>query len=619
MADETTDKMLTTTERFAKQKSDEDIAKEVHSDFTRAQAARSLKDATFLEQYKIYRFHDKRRKFPWRSDIYVPLGHVNVVVKTARLLTATLGADPFFKPVARNQMFAQAEEPVQNLMLKQHEEMEFPVFLHDWYHDMFINSVGIAKGYWKYEERVDTEEVVMQQPIYAQVDGQQFPIGVEDVKKKVKKSTVLFDGPMFDVVNIFDFQIDPQATSIKRARYVVHRKEVSIDYLREKAEQGIYKKEAVEKIAREYSKGMTDDPNKSSIDSIEGTHESHASDQPIEILEHWTKTTKRVAGPSNTLLQDRKNPFSRIPFFEIKHLRGAHKFWGIGVNEPVTTVLTHVNKTHRLRYDNWEINVQKMFVVDMGAIYAPSDIVARPGGIVRVKTGRDTSKAIQELHKSNLPMESYMEEEKLQQLNEIITGVTEPQVGVSQQVGEETATKTRDTQAGISTRFGVELILAEPAIKELLEFHHELNQKFLDQPRVVRIMGDEGYQYPLIGPDEVSGNFDFKFEMSPVQGNPEKWLQRLLLVQKQLVENPQTAIRTNWIELGRRTLKAAEIRNPDMILSDQNIMMNMQTMMMMQPPGATAENPEEGRMNAATRMPQPTPADMTRDMFAKAR
>ncbi len=93
MGDDTTDTaLLTTDERFEKAGKDKEaVAKEVHADFKKAMDARIQKDRTFLEQYKIYRFHAKSRKFPWRSNIVVPKEGFHLSTRLAAQIPYALG------------------------------------------------------------------------------------------------------------------------------------------------------------------------------------------------------------------------------------------------------------------------------------------------------------------------------------------------------------------------------------------------------------------------------------------------------------------------------------------------------------------------------------------------
>jgi hypothetical protein len=603
---------------------EEKLAEKVSGWFAEAKAARNTRDPKLLEQYKIYRYYGTQAKFPWRSDIYVPMGHVNVLVKTAKMLTAILASDPFFRAQARAARFAQSQEYVEQLMLKQLEDMGWPRVLHDWILDHYIFGIGILKGYWKYEEVVEEVQVRKFRPVFYKVGDELIEGEPEPYTATEKQKRVVFDGPAFEVVNIFDFYVDPHATSIAKARYAIHRKEVSIDHLRSMAERGVYKKEAVDRIADGRMAGANESAEKVEIDQIEDNQIGKESDKLPEILECTTPTRIITVGPGNTLLRDAPNKFGRINFFDLPHLPNGHKLFGIPTNEPVTSIQKAVNEVHNLRTDNLKISVHKMFKVSEDAVRNPSDIVARPGGYIRVKSGRPLDEAIKELVTTPIAAEAYMEQDYLERLNETSTGVNEPSKGIERRSGKgETATKTRQSAQGASTRFGVELILIEPKIKEVLTFMHSLNQRFMDVP--VQIDTPGGGPSPLVGPEHINdGEFKFKFELAPVHGNKEVWIQRLVLVAQQFMQNPQTALRTNWSEFQKRLAKAADMRDPEALFGDHFIMQNMQLMMAMQgpPPGVGGEsgpatNPEAGRVNAQRRMPQPTAGDTRRDVYSQ--
>ena len=624
------DTLLTVEQEFKKPPADaKNLAKKVHDYYSQAKDARIHKDQTYLKQYKMYRFTGGARKFPWRSNIYIPMGHVNVLVKTARMLAALKASDPFFRASARSMRFAQNEEAVQMLMQKQHEDMDWWTVIHDWQLDKYIYGIGILKMHWLYDENVEMVPEMREREVYVKDGGELIPVGTEMVEVKVPKRTVVFDGPVAEVVNIFDCYWDPNATNIRKARYVIHRKNVTIDYLYSKAEQGVYKRDAVERIAASKIAQGSKGGEKDTIATIEQEDIGRDLAETIEILECTTRNRIMVAADGE-LLRDVPNKFKQINFFEDKHLRSAHKSSGMGTNEPIEEIHAALNKVHNLRFDSWSINVYPMFAIDMGAIFNPADLIARPGGYVRVNSGRDTTRAIVEINKQQLPVEAYTEQSVLERLNEVITGVTEPQQGVASGKGEQTATETRFTAAGTSTRFAVELILLEPVLKQILEFHHLLNQMFLDQPRVIRILGEQGQDYP-INPENVEGEYDFMFELSPLQGNREAWIQRLLLVSNALSQNPMTAPFTNWMELGKRMIKAADLRSPETLLNLDVFQFNQQVMgiMAMTQAASTmpsdggqtgpATNPSVGAANAKTRTPQQTPNDYVRDVYAGER
>ncbi len=606
------------------------VAQKVRGWFSTAKSARINKDQKLLDQYRIYRFSGDAAQFPWRSDIYIPMGNVNVEVKTAKMLTAILASDPFFRAKARSMRFMQNEEAVQQLMIQQLEEMGWPKVLHGWIKTHYIFSTSVLKGYWKYEEVIEEVEETVMQPVYVRIgDGPDglMQVGEEPVTKTVKRPRVVFDGPCFEVCNIFDVYWDPHATSLKNARYVIHRKDVTVDYLQAKADQGIYSKSAVNAIkAARAESSASDSGEKIAQDNIDGEEVKDSVSPTVEILECTTLTRLIVIGPGDVSLRDDPMKYSRINFFELSHLPDPHRLFGTAVNEPVEKIQKAINKTLRLHLDEWDIHVHKMLLVSEDAVKNPGDLVARPGGYVRIKAGRDLDNSVKELSRQPHGMESNAIMDMFERMNEVVTGVTEPAKGIERRSGKgETATKTRMSAAGASVRFGVELILIEPAIKEVLEFMHSMNQTFLTVPRIIRVMGEQGRTYPLIGADHVEGEFDFKFELAPVQGNKEVWLQRLMLVFQQFSQNPLLAPMTDWVEMGKRLLKAADVRTPELILNPQNMQQNMMLMMMQQQGpqagagnGETgpATNSEAGALSAQRRMPQPTARDANREVGA---
>jgi hypothetical protein len=317
------------------------------------------------------------------------------------------------------------------------------------------------------------------------------------------------DSPLPQVVDIFDFFIDPRATSIKGAKYVIHRTLRDMDYLRDKQAMGIYKNvDLIQSFGRiDYSKserlaniGLSDP-------------ETDKKSKDVEVLEYWTDNEIIAIANRQTVIRREKNPYNcGKPFVYIVDQKVPHEFYGVGEIESIEGLQDELNGWRNHRMDSKTITMNPMWWVPPGMDL--DDFIAEPGAVF---SGPQSPKAIE----TNFDkLSDYREEEIIKGDIQTTTGVSDYSRGVENAPGisNETATGISLIQEAANMRFRMKIMLLEEmGIKELGLMMLKLDQQFIKEPMVIRLLGESGREWKAITPEDIKGEYDIVVETGSTQ------------------------------------------------------------------------------------------------------
>jgi hypothetical protein len=130
-----------------------------------------------------------------------------------------------------------------------------------------------------------------------------------------------------------------------------------------------------------------------------------------------------------------------------------------------------------------------------------------------------------------------------------------------------TASEASMLNASAGNRFRLQAMLAtEDFLVRLSDMFLSRRQQFLSQGQVFRILGEQGYDYPVLGPENIAGRYDFIPEGSPAQPNKEVERQQLMQLMAIAAGNPILAAQTNWAEVYKELWSRFDIRFPERFL-----------------------------------------------------
>ena len=377
---------------------------------------------------------------------------------------------------------------------------QYPTIV-SWVKDALIYGTGILKVDWFTSPTRMVKSYQTDENGEAAVDEQgNFIINEEPV--------IDFDDPRTMNVNLYDFFIDPSATSIDDAKWVIHQYYASIKDLEAEnkaAEQHgkvIYNKSALRRLKagtpkpnefeaeRKKSAGFNSQPNDETVDRI-------------KIWEMWENGRCVFIADESEIIRDETNYFwhGKKPFIRIVDSIVPHEFFGKGEIEPIEKLVHALNTTQNQRITNvnrvlspmWKardsVDDDELQFIDNGIVHVSdkddANIIAIPD---------ITSKANEEQGQLTDTMQRAL-------------GVTDYVQGI--QTPGQTAKEVEIKTSQANARFAHKIkLFEEMGLKELGEFVQKLYQQFITKSKIIRITNNPEDILIEVKPEDLVGEFD---------------------------------------------------------------------------------------------------------------
>lgn len=460
--------------------------------------------------------------------------------------------------------------------------------------DGLIYGTGVAKVYWKTVEKEITTYIYDQTGRPVLDENGDYLVETRKVKAH--------DDPTLENVNIYDFFIDPEASELQDANWVIHRYWKTLDAL-EQAPAGIYKnirtlkrylsnntaeeRSTEEKTRREYAYGQQVE-NDSTVDKV-------------EIWEMWDKDGLTVVAAGNVVIREQANPFwhGKKPFIVFRDSVVPNEFYGKGEIEPVKKLQYTLDTIQNQIIDNRTQILMNMWKVK-GENVDESELVYRPNGIIHVSSEFEDVLPITPVDVTrNASQDLALVKSDIQQA----LGIYDYSKGGESQTNK-TATGISLVQEAANARFAHKIQLFEEALKELGNFILSLYQQFVTDEKVIRVVGEKGVEYKRIIPSEIAGEYDCEPEAGSTQPiNKEAEREDILNLYSIFAQEPYQQLNTELKreilkKFGMETLVGAfdeDLKQMEEAQAQQAQMMEQQQMMeqeqQMQPP-QSAVDPE---------------------------
>lgn len=468
-----------------------ELSKEITDKFVSALTWREPFKNKWDRYYKMYRGVLDERNYPWQSNLFIPLSFSTVETIVPRLVSNR----PQIDIMPREPGDEDHADKMSALIDYQWDLMNMNVILPEAIKEMAIYGTTVLKVAWKKDERKVVEK---------ELADEDFPeLGtVESEQKKV-----VYDGPCVEVVDLYDFFIDPKATNIDNAQWVIHRTLRPIEHIKELKKQGIYKN--VDLLEGTSFSAQQDDDKSDRRSTLGVSIAPETADQNmVELLEYWTDERVVVVANRSVVIRDEKNPFQhgKKPFVHIVDQKVPHEFYGIGELEPIESLQYELNDKRNQRMDNVTLILNRMWKVKNGAGVDEDELISDAGGVVHV----NEMEGLDVLPMPDVTASSYQEETLIKGDIQQTSGVTDFTRGVaSDALANDTATGISLLQEAGNARFRLKIQnIEDMGIKRLGEFMVAMNEQFISEDQVLRITGDDGMSFEKVTADEIRGNFD---------------------------------------------------------------------------------------------------------------
>lgn len=534
----------------------------VSARFQIADRHRSAYEEVWTRYYKGYRSYRKRRKpGQWKSNVWMPITFYVIETILPRIAASL--------PSAK----VEPQGPEDTIPAETLEE------LLEWAEDMselwpeqvkavksaLLYGTGILKtGPVKIEGANIIREQMLQETTVQVATGEQDidgnplmqtqqtqqpvldPVTGEPMMTARREEYIAYLGPQAQCVDISNFFPDPLGDDVQTCRWVIHRVYRDRTHIKKLIDAGVYRLPEGTDM-KNWDKVLTGaisiaKLNRLSEVELGGGDDVQETPQDVfPMLEMWTKDGDLVvvAGENaeGVLLRYERNPYlhKQIPFIRVVDHIVPHEFWGIGEVEPIEGIQDALNALWNSRLDNVKMSLNQMFAVVLDYLENPSDLVIRPGGIVRMREGLPLQNVFSQIDLGQVTDRAYTEAQELEREAEKASGVSPYQTGQDSPAYNRTATGVALISEQGNTRFSFKVTLAEhTGYKHLVRQYASLLQQYMPDEIVIKIEADRVME-------QAQKMMMEQGQMAIAQGMPPEMV---MAGQQQLMQDPQLMFQT---------------------------------------------------------------------------
>ena len=588
------------------------IKKAVLHDIERANSFFTSKVEPILRtRHQIYEadraYYDKRFSQTAGQSDFVSFDFWSVVQwAIPTIMNAFFGTDEAVVIVGRNEEDVQRADLLKALVQFQlmTQNKGFLV-IWDWFTDAFQYNLGAVKIWWERIEEWDNAKIeycdmsrlmMLQQDQWCEVEYASPPdmFGMSQVEYRIGR--LKSNKPIIEPVRVTDLRWSPEAKSLKDANFVAHRQMVTADHLRKQARAGIYDAMAVERAIENNGNGAV----------IYGAFETELNDELdqlpndedtarnlYELFECYIKLDINgdgmledalVSVVGEEIIRVTENPYGRVPIFTLSPIRDPFKVLAnLSLAEIVGEIQTIKTALMRqLLINTVNTNYQRWFIDGQGI-----DLKDIQQGRQYIKVDGDPRMKVVAWPQQGVAPWTMNIFENLEGALEQWTGRTRYNQGTDARSLNKTATGISLLQQASEQRIDyIVRVFAETGVSEALRFLVELNQRYIDQPTVIRLKN----QMLQVTPDDLKGEYDIDVNTEAGIGRRKQTIENLQYYLTQIAPaglQLQAITPGEWAKAAQRLLQESGIRDPQSYVLDpdvikQQFFMALQQQMAMQ-------------------------------------
>jgi len=402
-----------------------------------------------------------------------------------------------------------------------------------WFFNALTFGKGIAKTYWRKEERISPKRTILQRPNFDSFGNFQ---GMDPIDHISQEMEMIYDGPYVEILHNKLSLPDPEYKSIQQmpSFFLIYKR--SVDYLKKMADEGKYKniRELGWTAASEASQyGQdTDEAFVKGLEIARGLTKDQIEDKlkspEVDVLECYTRLIFDEApyavgsgvkikgleeeaivhiGNYKTILSVQRNQYGIRPLFDIGCYIQPEMYWDIGLVQLTKGIQEQINNLANLRMQNVMMMVNQMMRVNPDADIDPEALQWKPFGIIPAERDDVEPITIPDMH-SNLFLE---QENFYENTIQDLTGMYSYNMGQTPQRQERVGV-VHSIQSMGEARVKLMLMSMDYlGIRPLLKYMMLLNTFHLPSGFEYRISSpdDPQQQFGQIFGDDIHGDFDY--------------------------------------------------------------------------------------------------------------
>ncbi len=582
-----------------------DIRKSVLRDIERSNSFFTSKVEHVLRtRHQIYEadraYYDKRFSRTKDQSDFVSYDFWSVVQWAIPvIMNSFFGSDEAVVIVGRNEEDVQRAELLKALISFQlmTQNKGFLV-LWDWFTDAFQYNLGAVKIWWERVEDWQDAQIeycdmsrlmMLQADQWCEILYASPPDMYGQCQVAYRIGRLKSNKPIIEPVRVTDLRWSPEAKSLKDANFVAHRQMVTADHLRKQARAGIYDIQAVERAIENAGSGkviygqfeteLNDelDQRPNDEEGARALYELYECYVKLDINGDGMLEDALVSVVGEELLRVTENPYGRVPIFTLSPVRDPFKVLSnLSLAEIVGEIQTiKTGLIRQMLINTVNTNFQRWFVDEQGVNVKDLQDNRQ---YIRISTGNPRDKVVPWPNQTIAPWTMDMLE-SLEGALEQTTGRTRYNQGTDAKSLNKTATGISLLQQASEQRIDyIVRVFAETGVSEALRFLVELNQRYIDQPTVIRLKN----QMLQVTPDDLRGEYDIDVNTEAGIGKRQQTIQNLQYYLTAIAPRGMqigAVTPSEWAKAAQKLLEESGIRDPQSYVLDPEII--RQQMMMM--------------------------------------
>ncbi len=411
------------------------------------------------------------------------------------------------------------------------------LFNFNWMFNAITFGKGIAKLYWRKEERIAPRRYEFPVPIF---DDMGRPVDFEMKHVVVEEPQIVYNGPYAEVIHNKMFNPHPHYKSVQKMPFVGILYRRNIDYIKRMADKGIYKnidKMGWSKVQSSTSYGEDSAEAYAKSLEIEGAYDAEFEQAlnnnrspEVDVIEGYGRyifpedeapyevgSGYKIKGPESeaivhignykTLLRLEKNNYGYRPLFDIGCYHHPELFWDLSIIRLGRDLQEQYNNMGNLRHQNAMMLMNNMYKVRYDADIDPKSLIPKPMGLVPVEEMDD----VQPFETVDM-FQSGVFREQEQFFDEVIsdiTGLYPYNLGSTPPRQEHVGTIYSLQSMGEARTKLLMMTMDHQGFRPFLRHMMLLNQWHLDTMAEARINTNQGQVFTPMWPGDIHIDYDF--------------------------------------------------------------------------------------------------------------
>ncbi len=409
------------------------------------------------------------------------------------------------------------------------------LFNFQWMFNALNFGKGIAKMYWRKEERISPRRMSIPVPKFGP-QGQLVGMDIKDIL--TQDMQVVYDAPYAEVLHNKLFVPHPLYKNIQKMPFVFCIYKRSIDYIKSMVDKGVFTKTSIKNLGwsggKEEGAGLDSYEAYAKSIEIEGIpykeFESENSTPEVDVVEGYGRyifpedeTSYEIGsgikikgkesesivhiGNYKTLLSIQKNEYGYRPFFDIGCYHHPEQFWDVGLIRLGKGIQEQYNTLANTRFQNAMMLVNQMLKVREDADIDPAALVWKPFGIIPVEEMGDVEPVITpDVSQTQVFRE---QEQFLDDTLQDMTGMYAYSMGQTPTRQENVGTIHSIQSMGEARTRLLMMTMDHTGFRPLLKYMMLLNLYHLPSNTEAKINGSMGEQFVPLFSGDVHTDYNF--------------------------------------------------------------------------------------------------------------